>query len=255
MSTTVGTSVGEFYDALAPDYDQMTSFTSRFEVERPVIEGLVRTNGIHTAVDAGCGTGFLSLLLTQLGVKVIGVDASPEMVARASAHAKEMHLSVRFLASRFDQLHKVVASPVDAVFCLGNSLPHLLTHGELLEALHAFAGTLNPGGILIIQILNYDRIIARRSRVQSVKEAGGKIFVRFYDFEKDLVRFNILILQRTPQGVQHQLDSVMLRPIQLDGLSDILATVGFRETHAYGNLRQEKFDPERSTDLVVIARK
>ncbi len=66
--------VASFYDWLAPDYDLMTGFEKRFAHEEPFFRILLGRQTITTAVDAGCGTGFHSLLLAQLGVSVTAVD-------------------------------------------------------------------------------------------------------------------------------------------------------------------------------------
>jgi len=63
-------SIAKFYDLLAPDYDGMTGFADRFARETPAFQTLVRRYGIRQALDAGCGTGFHSILLSQLGVTV-----------------------------------------------------------------------------------------------------------------------------------------------------------------------------------------
>jgi SAM-dependent methyltransferase len=51
------------------------------------------------ALDIGCGTGFLALQLASLGHRVRGVDAAPEMLARARAKATRAGLD----RARFDE--------------------------------------------------------------------------------------------------------------------------------------------------------
>src|ERR1700751_4589674 len=48
------------------------------------------------ALDAGCGTGFLSLDLAGRGHRVTGVDFAPSMIARAERKAAERGLAVCF---------------------------------------------------------------------------------------------------------------------------------------------------------------
>ena len=55
--------VTQFYDNLADDYDAMTGFEKRFVHERPFFNLLMQRYGITSALDAGAGTGFHSLLL------------------------------------------------------------------------------------------------------------------------------------------------------------------------------------------------
>jgi ubiquinone/menaquinone biosynthesis C-methylase UbiE len=56
------------------------------------------------ALDAGCGTGFLSLLLAERGHRVTGVDAAPAMLAEARAKATARRLNVRFIEADVEAL-------------------------------------------------------------------------------------------------------------------------------------------------------
>ena len=245
--------VRSFYDNLAVDYDRMTGFEKRFVHERPFFHLLVEKFGIQTALDAGCGTGFHSLLLAQLGVKVTAVDISRQMLDRLTLHAKELHLDIDTHQSTFEDLRNAVHQTFDAVFCLGNSLAHLLSAEGLRDALNSFTSVLRPRGILFVQVLNYDRILEQHERVQSVKEAEGLTFVRFYNFETDLVQFNILKLDRTHTPIETSLNSVTLRPILKNELLKELSGTGFTNAKVYGSISMDEFDARSSNDTVVLA--
>jgi SAM-dependent methyltransferase len=244
--------VALFYDALAPHYDEMTGFQRRFVHEKPFFRLLVEKYNMTTALDAGCGTGFHALLLTQLGVQVTGIDISREMLQRAEQHARELGLTVEFLQANFEEPLK---RTFDAIMCLGNSLAHVLTADELRASLSNFAAILVQDGVLIVQLVNFERVLRSRERIQSVKEREGKIFVRFYDFEPEGVRFNILRLERGGNSFRHTLQSVLLRPIGRDELSQALIRSGFQQPNVYGAISLEDYTPDSSPDLVVIARK
>lgn len=244
----------DFYDRLAPDYDAMTGFEQRFVRERPFFRLLVERYGIRTALDAGCGTGFHSLLLARLGVQVTALDLSPNMLAIAEAHAKEMQLSVRFVEGTFHSLPSTAPGPYDAIFSLGNSLAHLLTKDDLAQSLAAFAETLSPRGILFLQNLNYDRIMAKKERIQSVKEEEKITFIRSYEYGDELIQFNILkVVQDGPNVAQHI--TVDLRPLLQKELIEMLRNTGFDDIKSYGSINMEEFRIHSSRDLVVLARK
>ncbi len=245
-------SVSEFYDWLAPDYDRMTGFDKRFAHERPFFRLLVERHGIRTAIDAGSGTGFHSLLLAQLGVDVTAVDVSRKMLSKLRDHATALNVPVRVLEASFDQLPGKVKRPVDAVFCLGNTLPHLLTGGALDQALRSFSAVLRTDGVLFLQILNYDRILHNRERVQSVKESDGELFVRFYDYEDEILRFNILRLRKEKESFRHELKGVVLRPLKVGELTVALTEAGFSGIRTFGGVTLEPFTLEGSRDLVVL---
>jgi len=48
-----------------------------------------------SVLDVGCGTGFLALLLAELGHSVTGIDLAPQMLNVAREKAEQLHLSVR----------------------------------------------------------------------------------------------------------------------------------------------------------------
>jgi SAM-dependent methyltransferase len=246
--------VGEFYDALAPDYDLMTGFEKRFIQERPFFHMLVDKFRIQSVLDAGSGTGFHSLLLAQLGVDVTAIDISPKMITFVRKHAKRLGLDVKALVSSFENIPNVVGESFDAVLSLGNSLAHAASREDLLHSLRAFGAVLRPAGILFIQNLNYDRILAQREKVQSVKEVGNKTFVRFYDYDEKSVTFNILTIERTEEGIDQRHRTIKLLPLVKSDIIGALESAGFMDIQVFGGISMEDFVPKTSKDLVILAR-
>ena len=56
-------------------------------------------DGVHAVLDLCCGTGLMTVALTRLGYRVIGVDASLPMLARARQRAGPGYGSARANAS------------------------------------------------------------------------------------------------------------------------------------------------------------
>ena len=245
--------VASFYNVLASEYDAMTTFNKRFIYEKPFFRILVERYGLKTAIDAGCGTGFHSLLLAQLGVEVTAIDLSSEMLKCTRNHARKMKVKVTTVQSSFENLSTKIRHKVDAVFCMGNSLSHLLSKQNLRQAINNFAAVLRQGGILFLQNLNYDRILAQRDRIQSIKATDNKIFVRFYDYEADRIQFNILTIRKEEGALHHQLSSVLLRPLFSDSLIDLLREKEFNKIRIYGNIEMEPYNSEKSHDLIILA--
>lgn len=245
----------EFYDALASHYDVMTEFEKRFVREEPFFRLFVERNNIRTALDAGCGTGFHSLLLAQLNVSVTAVDISGEMLHRVQMHSKQMNLSVKRIRSRFEELQEHVRTKFDAVFCMGNSLVHLLTKKSLQRTLKNFYTLLNDHGLLFIQNVNYHRILARKERILNIKDTDGKTFVRFYDYNDKTIDFNILRIERSGQSIYHAIETVELMPWGEKDFRTTLLSAGFDNVKTYGSISLEPFHPAQSKDLVLIVRK
>ncbi len=247
--------IASFYDDLAPDYDSMTGFEKRFVQERPFVRVLVERYGIRSALDAGSGSGFHSMLLAQLGVQVTAVDVSAAMLRLVEIHAKELGLRVKTVKARFQELNRMLRRKFDAVFCLGNTLVHILSTKELAKTLRTFSTLLNSDGVLFLQILNYDRILAKRDRIQSSKESVDKTFVRFYDYDEEGILFNILTLQKSAGSVEQKLKTIRLRPLLRSELLSRLQDAGFAEMQSFGGISMKPFEPSDSRDLVILARK
>jgi SAM-dependent methyltransferase len=257
------------YDSFSLDYDRFVNWPNRLAIELPFIQQ--QLEGLKPApqgqplsiLDAACGTGMHAVALAQVGYAVSGADLSAAMIERAKANAAAASVEARFAAAGFGALAQAFQGqpdfPFDAILCLGNSLPHLLTRPELDAALADFAACLKPGGLLLIQNRNFDAVIAQRQRwmdPQAYQEAGREwIFLRFYDFEADgLINFNIVTLYwgEGDQWVQH-VNSARLRPLLRGELAGALLSAGFQEVACYGGMDGSAFDPISSGNLVITA--
>lgn len=241
-----------FYDLISGDYDRMTGFEQRFVRERPFIKMLVDRHSIRTALDAGTGTGFHALLLAQLGVQVTAVDISPAMIAALDDHAASMGVAITTLVAPFRELPDWIRKPQDAIFSLGNTVAHASSYDELVASLVAFRRVLRPGGMLLLQLLNYKRILATKESTQIVREEGNTRFVRWYAYEDARIRFNIT--REYAGDVQPASTiSVLLTPFTDDDLRAGLAAAGFADVRIYGSIAMETYEADRSKDCVVLA--
>ena len=260
------------YDQFSLDYDRFVDWAGRLKFELPFliaqIEKSVETQNTASlpsqtrVLDAACGTGWHAIALAQRGFQSAGADLSAPMIAAARHNAAQAGVAVRFEASGFGQLAETFGEAgFEAVICLGNSLPHLLTPAALQAALVDFARCLVPGGVLIVQNRNFDLVMEKRQRwmePQSYQQGEAEwLFLRFYDFDPDgLITFNILSLQRAGEAPWKQtLHTTRLRPILQDELMGVLDEAGFGELAAYGSLGGEGFDPEVSGNLVLVGKK
>lgn len=125
------------YTRWAPRYDGPNP---AIETETPIFRKLIEALPAGRALDAACGTGRHSALLTELGWDVVGVDATVGMldVARAKVPSAE------FREGRLEALPLDDAS-VDLVVCA-----LALTHVEDLAPVYAeFARVLRAGGRVV----------------------------------------------------------------------------------------------------------
>ncbi len=249
-------SEADFYDRLAADYDRMTRFEDRIEGEQKILAQWKIRYGFSSALDAACGTGMHAIILSRLGVRVAGADPSEAMLEQARRNAERANVAVDWANLPFAKLSRGFGnSSFDAVFCLGNSLPHLLTDEELKVALENFNAVLRPNGILVVQILNYARILTGRQRIVGINESGPVTFVRFYDFlDEKTIRFNILRITREQGKLTHRLQETFLRAYRMEDLRLPLEKSHFGSIETYGDLGFSVFETELSPNLVIVAR-
>jgi len=243
----------QFYNSLADEYDEMTDLEGKFAKEKPTFQSLVKKYNLMTVLDAGCGTGFHSILLAQLGLHVTAVDISAQMLQQAKRNAEHMNIQIDTIRMSFQGINESVHNKFDAVFCLGNTLTHILIEEELLQSFKSFHRILNSDGRVVLQLLNYDRILNSQERILNVKEVKDKIFVRFYDFEEENIIFNILTLQKGSGQMEYSLNSVRLFPWRSADLIHTLKNAGFRDVQLFGNMALNAYDECSSKDLIVIA--
>jgi len=246
--------VAEFYDGLAPDYDLMTGFEKRFVQERPFFRVLVEKYKILTALDVGCGTGFHSLLLARIGVDVTGVDISEAMIKKVEEHAKQLQLKVKVLKESFQNVSSTLKERYDMVLSMGNSLAHILSEKEMEDVLCGFRLLLKSNGLLFLQILNYEKILRERERIQSTKETPDKTFVRSYDYGENELSFNVLTRTKLDGASKESVRTVKLHPWVRPELLGLLKKAGFESIAVYGGITLQAFDVKTSQDLVVLAK-
>ena len=253
------------YNNFSQDYDRFVNWHNRLAFELPFLlkelESVPAQPGAPIRVlDAACGTGQHVIALAKKGLDVTGADLSSEMIAVARANAKSAGLDLTFEPVGFGYLTGTFgAGSFNAILCLGNSLPHLLTPTDLADALQDFANCLTPGGILILQNRNFDAVLASRSRwMEPETHAEGNrewVFQRFYDFEPDgLIRFNIVTFTREAGSDWHaSLTATHLRPQTHPELTTALTAAGFTAIQSYGSLSGDEFIPLSSGNLVLTA--
>ncbi len=231
----------------------MTRFDSRINKEKFLFASFLQRYPIKTAIDLACGSGLHTIVLNKLGVTTTGIDISSEMLELARKNASQYGIHADFISQSMEELN--VSQPADALLCLGNSIPHLQNESALKNVLKRAKDSIRSGGWLVLQILNYSKILEKQERIIAVHETDNKTFIRFYDFMESHLQFNILLIEKTGNNLTHTLNSTQLQPFTHNTLIKNLDQTGFTNIEIFGNLEFSAFDPTTSTNLVLIAKR
>lgn len=153
-----------------------------------------------TALDVGCGAGLLAEPLARLGAAVTGIDAAPENIAVAQAHAEAGGLAIDYRAGGIEA---VAGATYDLVTCL-EVIEHVLDRPAFVRGL---AGALAPGGLLVMSTPN--RTPFSRLALIGLAEGTGRIPRGTHDWDAFL----------TPDELTALLGEAGLRAIDTTGLT------------------------------------
>lgn len=163
----------EFYGLLAQYYDEIFPLKQQ---QKTFLRTYLNNQSISSVLDVGCGTGSFVLALNDWGVNAMGIDLSPAMIEIAKQKALTKQSQARFALINMLDLAQIPEN-FDGLLCLGNTLAHLAGPLEIQEALTQFRLKATN---LLIQIVNYDRVLAQNITVLPIIETANLIFRRFY---------------------------------------------------------------------------
>ncbi len=128
-------------DPVAPGGNTYNKYESRNPAERWLVAGflsafrdLVRISGARSAVEVGCGEGYLAAQLARLGLSVEAVDPDPEVVARAARERGSGDRAPRFAVGDLFDLAPGSLSGVDLLVCC-EVLEHVAEPAAALDRL------------------------------------------------------------------------------------------------------------------------
>jgi glycine/sarcosine N-methyltransferase len=256
--------------APASDYDTFVDWNKRLLREAPFFSSQFEAHGVRRVLDVGCGSGMHAVMWGKWGLEVAGADPDASMLAQAEANRASAQAevdaaggSVTFIPSGFGELAGLGLGLFDAVTCTGNALPHVAGVDGLRAALADFAAILRPGGIVVLHLLNHDRLIAGRIRsiapvVRDTAE-GTRVFLRVMDYADGEILFDFMTMQRPrdawESGAAWDIASRRSAHTALPGavLLPALRDAGFAEVARYGKHDGTPFDAERDESVIVVA--
>jgi SAM-dependent methyltransferase len=158
------------YDAIASLYDPWSASVVE-DISFYVDEALQAA--ARPVVELGVGTGRIAIPCAAAGVHVIGVDASPGMLAVCAEHAENAGVADRLDLRQGDLRRPPVDERVLLVTCPFRAYLHLDSDEARLDALRAARALLVDGGRLIFDVFRPSREDVEETHARWIEREPG----------------------------------------------------------------------------------
>ena len=209
-------------------------------------------------LDVACGTGGYSIELAKDGYSAVGIDLDSEMISRARLKAEESGAEAAFYVLDMREMASKLKNDYKVIFCIGNSIVHLGSSEEILKVLKQMNRMLLKGGALVLQTVNYDRIIKHSvdELPAIINDEIGLKFIRKYEYKrgKGLIDFNTALIINNENENTELESSIELLPMQSSEMKNLLQQAGFDDIKFYGDFKRNPFGDDTFA-MVVEARR
>ncbi|WP_105617624.1 class I SAM-dependent methyltransferase [Vallitalea okinawensis] len=241
-----------FYEDMSSCYDEVFP---KNELKVNFLTEYMNKDGL--SVDIACGVGTDVRELMDRGFKVEGLDLDNSMISEAKRKSEEQGVITRYITGSMLEMEKYYGDDtLTNVLCTGNSLVHLPSRDDIFTFIQEAYRCLEDHGKLIIQIINFDRILDQK--VQGlptiINEEQQVKFVRKYEHMNTPAGTVIKFIGELEKGDKKTINSVNLLALRKNELIEILKKVGFKSLDTYGNFKGEVYG-ENSYATIVVAKK
>ncbi|MCQ2462441.1 MAG: class I SAM-dependent methyltransferase [Clostridia bacterium] len=243
------------YESFSYYYDRLTE-----NVDYPALCdylcGIFADCGINGGIllDAACGTGTLSVLMSGKGFDVIGTDASADMLSEAQNKMYESGRDILFLCQSFEELN--LYGTVDAAICTLDGINHLTDEKDVQTAFDKISLFMNPGGVFVFDVntvYKHRCVLADNTFVYDLDDVYC-VWQNYLDRETDTVEMSLDIFEADGDGWYRSSDSVTERAYTDERLQKMLANAGFEVVSVYDFMSRSTVR-ENSEKAVYVCRK
>ncbi len=248
------------WDEYAPFYDWENARTLGRR-DLPFWRRLATARG-GRVLELGCGTGRVLVPLARAGVRIVGVDRSAAMLARARRRLRRLSRPARAALVRGDvRALPLLPGSVETVLAPYGLLQSLVSDADLAAALASVAAVLRPGGTFALDLVpdvpkwrEYERRISLRGTglrrgthltlVETVRQDRGR----------GLTIFEQEYVERRGRRRRTATFSLVFRTLPMPELCARLEGAGFRLEALYGDYAGGPWREEAEVWLAVATR-
>jgi SAM-dependent methyltransferase len=195
--------------------------------------------------DMACGEGRYSYQLAKFVNRVVGFDLSQARIQVAKERYESEH--IRFY--QHDMRAPMYVNYFDAIFNFFTSFGYFSTYRDHKNAAQSLANGLKNNGILVIDYLNADNVIARLKQVETVVKQNITFNIKRYVAEGKIVK-EISILD--PAETINLNFAERVSAVHLEDFDKLFSSVGMKLLHVFGDYNLSEYDKTKSPRLIMI---
>lgn len=196
-------------------------------------------------LDLACGQGRHSIYINQKGFDVTGIDLSAKSIAYARQFASgRLHFDVHDMRQVYKPAH------FDFILNLFTSFGYFNNETENVVALAATVKSLKPGGKLVIDFMNTDKVISNLVAMEE-KEVQGINFRITRGVENGFVVKTI----RFADGEREYQFEERVRALREEDFRAYFSMVRLRLVEVFGDYTLNPFGREESDRMIFVLKK
>ncbi len=199
---------GEVLPRAAPAFAHLAAHYDRYsgQFPRDYVPFLATTarrlaRPVRSVLDLGCGTGAFARAAARRFERVVGVDASPEMLTVARDLSGDLP-NVALVQGDFRSFE--LRERFDAAVCTSDTLNYSSDASELSAVLSCVARHLAPGGLFLFDILTQEGFEAHNGLCLHYKFDGERFAMSFH-FDPQTRRERTLVILPEALEVHHRI--------------------------------------------------
>lgn len=236
----------------SPLYEQLYASRDDTEAAHLVdwIAGMIPPEQYPDVLDMGCGRGRHSVLLAEHGYSVTGVDLSPRAIKIAQKRAEDHKLeNVRF---EIGDMRSFRSAPFDLVCNLFTSFGYFEREEDNRKVIQNMSRLIRDDGFLVFDYLN--AVTVQQNLVPEEDVTVGEMQCRITrEVEGDTI-VKTIFFNHGEEGREKRYQE----RVKLYGESwfrDAFDSSGLTITEVRGDYTGTRFDPDRSSRLLILARR
>jgi predicted TPR repeat methyltransferase len=153
----------------------------------------------HIAVDLGCGSGFQSVALADLGARQVhAVDTSRALLSELQTHAQGRPITAH--EADLMDFDRIGPTHADTIVCMGDTVTHLARRDDVVTLMTKIAAALSPGGRFVLSYRDLSVIPEGVDRFIPLRSSDDTIMTCFLEDSGDSVLVHDLVYVRSESG-------------------------------------------------------